>query len=1310
MLGDLVSKVLRRGPLSNLDLDPAFYRRYYEDLSHLTTAHAREHWNDHGKQEGRYPNAAAALDHLLSDPRLPPAFTIANYLKDNKDLAAKTRWPFEAVKHYLDHELAGGLDGGKDEALAAETHAMDGGDLAFNPDRLVDLPEDFNLATYLARNPDVRDSITAPEAALLHYLDYGRFEGRVASLETIDLVFVRSLYGVDVPTYLPAKKIASFIRLQLDVSFTDLVFHDEQEMLWNYQINNPLIARNFDPYFYRLNSFAETGSLVTREQLLLHFCEKGRFEASDISSRFSFDDDFYEDENSGEIAALRPLWLKLTDKDAQAVERRKILFQDWLSRVKDTTNWPNLHVWFASTYNFEVPETVVQQIRSRRAVLGPAIAPHLYLKQLLDSGTVDDILSISLTDDASGEFVTNVADSHGDKTIADMLYTRVALALPRQGRALRHRADQLQRAGFVGTAASLRADLIAGKTYNIWTFITQSQCLSQLGLDEAAADALWQGVNAFPGDAALRRRSRKLSTDNFQTLWDQSTSRALANGHAAAQDDIRRALRRCTSKQARPKRHQTIKRIAIYGNYDLPQCRFYRIDQKVEQLIAAGYEVAQFDYVHETDRFIRAIPTLDLVICYRVPAFPYVIDAIEKAGDFGLPTVFEVDDLIFEATAFPPDLDTYAGQISEEVHASLACGVPMFEHTLSLCDFAMSSTEAMRPFMEAKVREGVCYVHSNALSVLHLACLQEQDVGGDAVTIFYGSGTRAHKSDFHDLVAPALIEVLSKYENARVLIVGYMTLTPQLAALGERIQVLEPLTNLEDYWDLLRTADISLSVLSRSLFNDCKSEIKWLEASLAGIPSVVSRTATLEAVIEDGRTGFLCDTADDFARSLNRLVAEPALRVKMGSDARHATLAHYSKPIMAENLRRMVGDIEARLPPARPRLLIVNVFYPPQSIGGATRVVHDNVRDLSKTFDVTVVCTLEGGEVPYEIGWYAQDGVRVFQITTPDRPDIDKIIEDPRMGEAFARCLDMIRPELVHFHCVQRLTASAVDVVRRRGIPFIVTLHDGWWISPHQFLVDDCGQVAVYDYAERSTGEAEQLPARARILRRLLRSAACVTAVSEAFGDFCRKMGLTSVVAIENGVSRLPAITRMPATGRVRLGHFGGTELHKGLPLLKFVLETTPFRNLSLVVIDLAMSPDAQREEIWGTTPVILRGKVPQSQVAGLYAAIDVLVAPSIWPETFGLVTREAAALGCWIVGSDRGGIAGCVEEGRNGFIVEVDTPDGLGDALRTIDADPDRFMASPDFVYPVRLASTQAAELAALYERILANVEQKVD
>jgi glycosyltransferase involved in cell wall biosynthesis len=112
---------------------------------------------------------------------------------------------------------------------------------------------------------------------------------------------------------------------------------------------------------------------------------------------------------------------------------------------------------------------------------------------------------------------------------------------------------------------------------------------------------------------------------------------------------------------------------------------------------------------------------------------------------------------------------------------------------------------------------------------------------------------------------------------------------------------------------------------------------------------------------------------------------------------------------------------------------------------------------------------------------------------------------------------------------------------------------------------------------------------------------------------------------------------------------------------------------------------------------VCFRGKLPQAEVAGLYRDIDVLIAPSVWPESYGLVVREALQAGCWVVTSDRGALGQDVDAGC-GHVVSVDSYQDLREVLQTIDGNPERYLG-PIETHPVlRTAQDQAVELAALY------------
>ena len=175
------------------------------------------------------------------------------------------------------------------------------------------------------------------------------------------------------------------------------------------------------------------------------------------------------------------------------------------------------------------------------------------------------------------------------------------------------------------------------------------------------------------------------------------------------------------------------------------------------------------------------------------------------------------------------------------------------------------------------------------------------------------------------------------------------------------------------------------------------------------------------------------------------------------------------------------------------------------------------------------------------------------------------------------------------------------------------------------------------------------------------------------------------------------------ADGRVALGHIGGRSAHKGAALIEAVLRKNEFDRLHLTMVDGMLERGQAIDTMWGTTPVTLIAPRPQSEVAQLYGALDVLLAPSTWPESFGLVTREALQCGLWVVASDLGAIGQDIVEGQNGEVVSVVTAAELCQVLQKIDGNSDRYIFNDRTLVkkPRRRPSDQASEIYSIYKGI---------
>lgn len=109
----------------------------------------------------------------------------------------------------------------------------------------------------------------------------------------------------------------------------------------------------------------------------------------------------------------------------------------------------------------------------------------------------------------------------------------------------------------------------------------------------------------------------------------------------------------------------------------------------------------------------------------------------------------------------------------------------------------------------------------------------------------------------------------------------------------------------EDVFDILR---VSGALLLTSVYEGMPNVV--MEAMLAGIPVVATRVGGVPDLIQDGVHGFLHDVGDiaGMARSLERILTNPALRQNMGRAARERILSEFTTKHLAERMVRAYAE------------------------------------------------------------------------------------------------------------------------------------------------------------------------------------------------------------------------------------------------------------------------------------------------------------------------------------------------------------------------------------------------------------------
>jgi phosphatidylinositol alpha-mannosyltransferase len=226
-------------------------------------------------------------------------------------------------------------------------------------------------------------------------------------------------------------------------------------------------------------------------------------------------------------------------------------------------------------------------------------------------------------------------------------------------------------------------------------------------------------------------------------------------------------------------------------------------------------------------------------------------------------------------------------------------------------------------------------------------------------------------------------------------------------------------------------------------------------------------------------------------------------------------------------------------------------------------------------------------------------------------------------------------------------------------------------------------------------------------MRRKLQHLHLRIAVSEAAAWTGRRFYGGRYRVIPNGVD-VPASIRPKAQGEgrpLRLAFVGQAVERKGLPVLLRAFEALR-DHVPVELVIVGAGEEEVAPMMLDATGVTALGKVTDERKHAALEHADLLVAPSLGGESFGMVLTEGFAAGTPVVASDIAGYRDVVDDGANGVLVPRGDPTALAETLRDLALDPARRarMASEAAASAERYAwPTVAAEVLGAYEVAMA-------
>jgi glycosyltransferase involved in cell wall biosynthesis len=367
------------------------------------------------------------------------------------------------------------------------------------------------------------------------------------------------------------------------------------------------------------------------------------------------------------------------------------------------------------------------------------------------------------------------------------------------------------------------------------------------------------------------------------------------------------------------------------------------------------------------------------------------------------------------------------------------------------------------------------------------------------------------------------------------------------------------------------------------------------------------------------------------------------------------------------------------------RVLMVAQSFSPV-VGGEERIVEDLSHELAERGHEVAVATLRQ---PLGTPPPRSDGVEVelLEAAMARIPGLAASSErtyappgpDPLAVRGLRRAIDRFRPDVVHAH--NWLAHSYLPLHRRKGPAFVLSLHDYSLVcATKRFFYEGsvcsgpgpakCLRHAVAYYgAAKGAVAAAGVAAANPVLRRRVDM---FLPVSEAVRDLSGIGDGLPHRVVPNFIGELPV---PPPADEPRL-----RELPEE-PYLLYFGDVTEDKGVGLLL-------DAYRQ-LEGMPPLVLIGRQElqgAGDVPGVVAlqpmphplAIEAVrrslftVAPSLLPESFGIVALEAAAAGKPVIATATGGLPDIVVDGETGFLVEPGKVDQLAAALARLVGEPE--------------------------------------
>lgn len=345
------------------------------------------------------------------------------------------------------------------------------------------------------------------------------------------------------------------------------------------------------------------------------------------------------------------------------------------------------------------------------------------------------------------------------------------------------------------------------------------------------------------------------------------------------------------------------------------------------------------------------------------------------------------------------------------------------------------------------------------------------------------------------------------------------------------------------------------------------------------------------------------------------------------------------------------------------RTLVLSSAFPPHIYGGGEVAAYNLTRLLVRRgHDVSVATMLERDAQPCW-GERMPEGYKLYRLPLPrthtyygraTAKSAHKLVwhaqdyADARNRTAIQRVLAEVDPEHVDIHNVAGIGYNVLPLLQ--GCSTAYFLHD---------LGLACFSGSMYRAGGNCPHPCVSCRLTSALRQYFLAAVPRLGFVSPSQANIDRLATHVTAVrkrptaVIRNVPDELPRLPAHRSSAAPRLVYAGRLEAIKGVSFLLDVLASlAPTHPFHLTVLGTGTLEVELRARYGECSWVTFEGFVPRTDVASAIAQSDVLCMPSLWSETYGIVTAQALQIGTPVIGSRNGGTAELVRHEETGLLV----------------------------------------------------------